>query len=539
MTKKNIMPVAVLTVICVVVAILLAVVNYFTAPIIKDNADKKVNESLYAVLPDANGFENVDLNQYENVPASVVSAHKDKGGSGHVVVVETSTSYTSGAKMSITVGVGSDGKIKGVTLNAYTETKDFGKDTYPKTFVGLGADDIDVSDGNLLVAGVTYSSKAFKAAVKDAANFAIILSGGSVEPETPETPETPEVPSDEIEALAVELVGAGASFNDVTPTGDMTYVKKIFKEKSGKGYVAYVVAISPDYGTNETETLIHFGSDGKIVGTKKVLWKTSDAIYGYVPPTEDAVNAFYAKFVGKSSDEFKAAFTGEGVELVSNATKTAERLVSSIAEAFDKVDTLIWQDMPRDEEEVKTLAAELVGAGATFTDVTPKGLSNVKRIYKENGGKGYVAYAVVISTQYGTPETETLIHFNNDGRIAGVKKVVWKTSDAIFGYVPPSEETVDAFYAKFPGKNAGEFKAAFTGEGVELVANATNTATALVTAMIEAFDATDAIIAANTPDPTPAPVDYTPRTVGIIIISVAFAAVAALVVIKIVRRRKI
>ena len=56
MTKKNIMPVAVLTVICIVVAILLAVVNYFAAPEIAKNAERKVNESLYAVLEDAEGF---------------------------------------------------------------------------------------------------------------------------------------------------------------------------------------------------------------------------------------------------------------------------------------------------------------------------------------------------------------------------------------------------------------------------------------------------------------------------------------------------
>ena len=40
MTKKNIMPVAVLTVICIVVAILLAVVNYFAAPEIAKNAER-------------------------------------------------------------------------------------------------------------------------------------------------------------------------------------------------------------------------------------------------------------------------------------------------------------------------------------------------------------------------------------------------------------------------------------------------------------------------------------------------------------------
>ena len=119
MTKKNIMPVAVLTVICIVVAILLAVVNHFAAPEIAKNAERKVNESLYAVLGDAEGFDEIkDLDSYAGKPKTVKAAHKDKGGSGYVIVLETSTSYTSGAAMSITVGIDTDGVIKGVKLNA-------------------------------------------------------------------------------------------------------------------------------------------------------------------------------------------------------------------------------------------------------------------------------------------------------------------------------------------------------------------------------------------------------------------------------------
>ena len=326
------MPVVVLTVICVVVAILLATVNYFTAPIIEKEKERKVNESLYAVLEDATGFENITLDG--NRPDTVVSAHKDKGGSGYVIVLETSTSYTSGAKMSITVGIGTDGVIKGVSLNAYSETKDFGKETYPKTYIGLTGDDIDTSNSEHLVSGVTYSSKAFKAAIKDALNYATVLGGGEIEEPTPEVlPKTDE----EIITLATSLVGEGATFEDVTPEGGKL-VKRVYKEKSGKGYVAYLVVISPDYGTVETETLVHFSNSGKIAGVSKLTWKTSDAIYGYEPPTPEVVDEFYAKLKGNDSKSFAAKFTGEGAEVVANATNTTGRLAESIAEAFGIVD---------------------------------------------------------------------------------------------------------------------------------------------------------------------------------------------------------
>ena len=492
------MPVAVLTVICVVVAILLAVVNHFTAPEIAKNAERKVNESLYAVLDGADGFDEIkNLDEYEGKPKTVVAAHKDKGGSGYVIVLETSTSYTSGAAMSITVGIGTDGAVKGATVTSYSETKDFGKETYPKTFVGLTSDDIDTSNGDLLVSGVTYSSKAFKAAIKDALEFVKLL--GGAEPIEP-TPETLPKTDAEIIELAKALVGEGADLEDVTPT-ERDLVKRVYKDKGGKGYVAYLVVMS-QYGTPETETLVHFTNGGKLSKTSKVVWKPSDANpeYGYNPPAADVVDAFYAKLADKSFEEFKSVFTGEDVELVSGVTKTSKNLVASIVEAFEKVEELIANDMPRVEDEVKQLAAALVGEGASLINVTPDETKYIKRIYKDEKTRGYVAYLVVIS-QYGTPETETLVHFNASGRIAGVNKLVWKPSDANpeYGYNPPAMDVVDAFYAKFDGKNSTEFKTAFTGEGVELVSGVTKTSKNLVESIVEAFGAVDKLIYEDMP----------------------------------------
>ena len=72
-----------------------------------------------------------------------------------------------------------------------------------------------------------------------------------------------------------------------------------------------------------------------------MLWKTSDAIYGYVPPTEQAVNEFYAKLKGHNLADFKDCFMGEEPEHVTNATSTTSRLVESIAEALAEVNTLL------------------------------------------------------------------------------------------------------------------------------------------------------------------------------------------------------
>ena len=79
-----------------------------------------------------------------------------------MVFVKTKTSYTHGEDMAITVGINKEGKVVGVKLTSYTESKDIGPD-YPNRFVGLDASNVGEVDA---VAGVTYSSNAFKNAVK-------------------------------------------------------------------------------------------------------------------------------------------------------------------------------------------------------------------------------------------------------------------------------------------------------------------------------------------------------------------------------------
>ena len=70
--------------------------------------------------------------------------------------------------MAITVGFGADSKISGILLTNYQESKDFGAD-YPATYVGQDS----ALGGVDTVAGVTYSSKAFKDAITDAFNTLI------------------------------------------------------------------------------------------------------------------------------------------------------------------------------------------------------------------------------------------------------------------------------------------------------------------------------------------------------------------------------
>ena len=163
--------VIVLTVICLIVTALLAVTNSFTSPIIEKARAEKVQASLSAVLPEADGFTEVELP--ESAPSSVKAAYKAGDGSW-AVVLATKSAYSSG-DMGVTVGVSPEGEIKGITLTSYQESKDFGKDTYPQKYVGTNGESYAEVDS---FAGVTYSSKALKAAVGDAFALIGILEGG-------------------------------------------------------------------------------------------------------------------------------------------------------------------------------------------------------------------------------------------------------------------------------------------------------------------------------------------------------------------------
>ncbi len=235
--KKYIKSVIALTVICAVVAMLLAVTNYITAPIIEENASAAANEALAVVLPGGEGFTPVDLSAYE-LPATVTEAYSEaKGGT---VVKLTTAGYGSG--LVIMCGINSDGEITGATCLASTET--FGAEkTYGDTAVGMKADTIDGLD---TVSGVTKTTTAYKNALKDALNAAIILGGGSVD-----------IRSEE-EILADSL-------NEALPAGEGAFTSWFMTEALTDVSAAYVADNGAGYVFVSGESFIAVDKDGKVL----------------------------------------------------------------------------------------------------------------------------------------------------------------------------------------------------------------------------------------------------------------------------------
>ena len=476
--KENLKPLVVLGLICIIVAVLLAAVNVVTGPIIKKAEEQKVYDSLREALDGE--FAPIELPA--NSPDTVTGLYKVTDGEtliGHVVTLEKQ-GYAS--KIVLTVGIKADGTINKVVITSQQETHQQNINPLINGFAGVSEEGVaDVEH----VSQATFTSNHIKNAVADAFKALSADTGESGDDGEEEEEEALPRTDEELLTLAGELV-EGAELENVTPE-NMTYAKRIYRAKGGKGYVAYVFVISENYGTVESEALIHIGTDGKIKNINKLTWKTSDAIYGYVPPTQEQADAFYDRLVGSSSDTI-----GE-VELVSNATNTSNNVIASFTEALDAVNELIKLDLPRPEEEIESLAASMVGDGAELENVTPEGMNYAKRIYRDKGGNGYVAYVFVISENYGTVESEALIYVGNNGKIKDVQKLTWKTSDAIYGYVPPTQEQADAFFDRLVG-NSSE-----TIGDVELVSNATNTSNNVIASFTEALTAVEGLIALDMP----------------------------------------
>ena len=149
-----------------------------------------------------------------------------------------------------------------------------------------------------------------------------------------------------------------------------------------------------------------------------------------------------------------------------------------------------------------------------------EGYDYARLVFFERGESSYIVYSLNYS-RYGTPEFEFLTLVGENGDIKGVKKILWKVSDAKpeWGYNPPSDAAVDAFFGSLVGKDSS------TVETVDVQTGATNTATGVRDAALEAlgvtFDRGEG---------------YAPRIIGIVIIALAIVIPCAFVIVEKKRR---
>ena len=292
------------------------------------DTDTKIDSSITQIM--SGSYKEVDIPNY--APSTVKNIYEvtKKGESqGNVVIVEVD-GYA--GKIRVGVGIDTAGNTTKVVILKDGETHGQNMDSMLEA-LSSGKNLIEIADVDV-VSGATISSNAIKTAVSDA--FAAL---GQFVVTIPDD----DLPTSETILLsyAREMVGMVDFFVNVTPGGG-EYVKRVFQDSDGRGYIVYLVVMS-QYGTVETETLVYVGNNGRINDIMKLTWKTSDAMYGYQPPEVEVVDAFYESLKGMNiSDlrELEALESNHDGLLVTNATSTSRGLVQSLIEGLEAVNTL-------------------------------------------------------------------------------------------------------------------------------------------------------------------------------------------------------
>ena len=180
LNKENLKPIVVLSLICIVAAVLLAAVNSVTGPIIEAAQNAATNEALLVVLPNGKNFEEFEITS--EYPSIVEAGWKADGGYVFKLRVNGNS------EMLIMCGIDSDGKVAGVEVISETETSGLKEPVFDRVLGENGVyAGMDLAGFEpFLVSGSTFTSQAFSDSVKASLQSFVIANGGSVDTRTPE-----------------------------------------------------------------------------------------------------------------------------------------------------------------------------------------------------------------------------------------------------------------------------------------------------------------------------------------------------------------
>ena len=159
-------PTLILTAICTIVTLLLAMTNMLTVDKIAANAAQKAAESRRKVLA-AENYKPLDKD------GAVYGAYDADGNMIGVVITTQASGY--GGKIDVMTGIRSDGEVSGVNILSMEETPGLGargkEDSFLRQYKGFDSPNLAVSkDGGQInaLSGATITSRAITKAVNEA-----------------------------------------------------------------------------------------------------------------------------------------------------------------------------------------------------------------------------------------------------------------------------------------------------------------------------------------------------------------------------------
>lgn len=160
----SVMPILVLTLICLIITAALAFTNHITAPIIKETERAVAEQGRKDVLPKADGFELMDL---KGLPESVKEVYKASNDVGYVFMI-TTDGYGGADTMNLACGMDSDGHITAVKVLSHKETAGLGSQITETKFTDQFVGKDSTLEGVDVISGASRSSGYFINSIHDA-----------------------------------------------------------------------------------------------------------------------------------------------------------------------------------------------------------------------------------------------------------------------------------------------------------------------------------------------------------------------------------
>jgi electron transport complex protein RnfG len=289
-----VIPIAVLTAICLVISAALAFTEQATTPVIEATERANAEAARMEVLPGADSFRELSLS---DLPAGVTGVFEAENGAGLVVMAQ-GRGY--GGLMRAIIGIDSGGIVTKTKVLSHAETAGLGSKAAEAPFQNQFAGKDSSLAGVDTIAGATVSSGTFVSIVKDA--FSAWAAAMGHEQENPVGLDA--------QKLAV-YYPEGTEF-EVVESGGVRGIRC-----GDAGWVVY--AVEKGYGGDLTVA---------------VLFDVADSILGVVVDShaetpglgsEIAEEEFTRQFVGKTSFE--------SIDNISGATTSCEAMKKAVAAA--------------------------------------------------------------------------------------------------------------------------------------------------------------------------------------------------------------
>ena len=162
MKNDFVKPILVLSLICLVISGALAFTNSVTDPVILLASAEREDNARYEMIPEAEGFERIEI---DGLPATVSEVYKATNDVGYIFMISTS-GY--GGEIRMICAIDSGGiLLRNKTLD-HTETKGLGARVADAPFADRFNGKDSALEGVAAISGATISSTAYINAIKDA-----------------------------------------------------------------------------------------------------------------------------------------------------------------------------------------------------------------------------------------------------------------------------------------------------------------------------------------------------------------------------------